>query len=142
MYQLKFLELENNFPKISIVWDTKLSLLFCNLSANHSIKWYNNKTNLANSIRKFYLQRVHKVISSGSKAFFRFINKRRTNRSTTPPLKHVSGHLAINDKDKANALLAHFNSAYILYNKYTPLFPSVTSSWLDSINITYSYYLS
>ena len=82
-------------------YKTKLTFSKRNLSASHRIKWYDNKTNLANSIRKFNLQREHKVISSGSKAFFSFINKRRINRSTIPPLKQVSGHLAINDKDKA-----------------------------------------
>ena len=38
--------------------------------------------------------------------------------------------------DKAYALLAHFNSVYILDNKSTSLFSSVTSSSLNYINNT------
>ena len=73
MYQLKPSRISKQLPKdiYRLRYITKLTFSKRNLSTSHIIKCCDNKTNLANSIRKFNLQRELKVISSGSKAFFK-----------------------------------------------------------------------
>ena len=88
--------------------------------------------------RKEYEKGIAKEIKQNIKAFWKYVNRNRKNKSRIPNLVKKNGQITTNDEEKANALNEQFCSVFTHEDLHNiPDFPerSITS-YLTSISIT------
>ena len=67
-------------------------------------------------------------------AFFRFVNKRTTNKPGITSVTHPCGVTLLDDQEIADAFNAYFSSVGVCSNSHSPHFPSFASPIIESID--------
>ena len=103
-----------------------------------SLKHYKLIASRCRSMIYSYISNREKTIveSDNLTKFYRYCNRKFTNKSVIGPLKSPDGSLILKPREKANLFQQTFANYYTLDNGYSPEFKPLTNSNIDSIIFT------